>query len=74
MLSAGLFKIRIDNNPAAMLTDDQLPVRRDVNKTLRSDRVEAAATGVSVIDRDNRKMVVDTGADAVVGAHGLPTG
>lgn len=65
-----LFKIRIDDDPAAMLADYELLVGSDVNKTLRSDRVEAAATGVSVIDRDNRKMVVDTGADAVVGAHG----
>lgn len=65
-----LFKIRIDDDPAAMLADYELLVGSDVNKTLRSDRVEAAATGVSVIDRDNRKMVVDAGADAVVGAHG----
>ena len=69
-LSAGLFKIRIDDDPSAVLADDQLPVRRDVDKTLRSDRAEATTARVSVVDRDNGKMVVDTGADPVVGAHG----
>lgn len=64
-----LFKIRIDDDPAAMLADYELLVGSDVNKTLRSDGVEASTAGVSVIDGHDSEMIVDAGADAVVRAH-----
>ena len=64
-----LFKIRIDDDPAAMLADYELLVGSDVDKTLRSDGVEASTAGVSVIDGHDSEMIVDAGADAVVRAH-----
>ena len=53
-----------------MLADYELLVRCDVDKTLWSDRVEAASAGIAVVDRDNGKMVVDAGTDTIIGAHG----
>ncbi len=69
MLGSGLFKVRIDDDPAAMLTNDEFLVGSDVHETLRSDRVEAASAGVPVVDRNHREMIVHAGSDTIIGAH-----
>ena len=52
-----------------MLADDELLVGSDLHKALRSDGVEATSAGISIVNGNDCKVVVDAGADALIGAH-----
>ena len=53
-----------------MFADDELLVGSNFYAALGGDGVEAASAGVSVVDTNHCKVIVDTGADTLIGAHG----
>ena len=65
-----LFEIvRVYEDSAAVLADDELLVGCDVDQLLWSYGAETSAAGIAVIDAHHSKVVVHALTDAVVGTH-----
>ena len=63
-------EFRVHYNPSAVLADDELLVRRNLNEPLRNDLVETAAAGISVVNGNDSKVIVLALTDPFIGAHG----